>query len=87
MQTPTLHQVIRELNANSKNETKFILGGSGKEKSLKEQRTIDKLVLVKPFGFWRNCACSLAEPAPLSSRSPIRATAQHTLGATGTAVS
>jgi hypothetical protein len=34
---------------------------------------------VKPFGFWTNCACSLAEPPTLSSRSPIRATARHTL--------
>ena len=37
---------------------------------------------IHPFGFWTNCACSLAEPPTLSSRSPIRATARHTLVAT-----
>ena len=41
----------------------------------KEQPTIDGIVLVKPFGFWTNYACSLAEPPTLSSRSSIRATA------------
>jgi hypothetical protein len=67
-------------NASSQREIKFIRAGFVKEKSWKEQRTIDEIVLVKPFGFWTNCACSFAEPAPLSSRSPMRATAQGTLG-------
>jgi len=70
-------------NASSQRETKFIHAGLAKERSREPQQTIDEIVLVKPFGFWTNCGCSLAEPPTLSSRSPIRATARHTLVATG----
>ena len=50
-------------NASSRREKKFIRAGLEKEKSRRELQTTDETVLVKPFGFWMNCARSLAEPA------------------------
>ncbi len=32
-------------------------------KHAREQQSTDQVVSVKPFGFWTNCACSLAEKA------------------------
>jgi hypothetical protein len=78
MQTPSMQQIVRELATRNKVYPRWISEG----KIAKPQQTIDEIVLVKPFGFWTNCDCSLAEPPTLSSRSPIRATARHTLVAT-----